>query len=49
MYGELTLNKDGEAVDADAKVESGVYTLESADEGGDEGGDGGEVTPVTPE
>ena len=49
MYGELTLKKDGEAVDADAKVESGVYTLESADEGGDEGGDGGEVTPVTPE
>ena len=44
LYTDKTLEKDGEAVDADTKVAAGDYTLEGGDDG-----DGGDVTPVTPE
>lgn len=53
LYGQLVLTKGEAAVDADAKVETGTYTLEEQDDqgggGSDDQGGGGEVTPVTPE
>ena len=49
LYGELTLSKDGQPVDADTKVETGDYTLEGGDEPQPEPQPQPEPTPVTPE